>query len=138
MESVPKIVDISAVPPAKMVNPLLVPEVDKITVPYPVFRALVPFQIHQAASKYDHKKNELVKGLVAKVTEATSLAHTTLLSQKLPGSIEALEQPIGLPALVLERSQEIKSKGGSRYIENSWATLSSLSQADMRILQQVI
>ena len=76
MESVPKVADLPVIQPARMVNPVLVPEFDKISVPNPVFRALVPFKIHAAASKYDHQKNLLVKELSSKLNEATSISYT--------------------------------------------------------------
>lgn len=62
----------------------------------------------------------------------------TLSSQRLPGSIEALEQPIGLPSQVLERSEEVRRKGGSRFIENNWNTLSTFAAQDRTILTRAL
>lgn len=56
----------------------------------------------------------------------------------LPGSIEALEQPIGLPSHVLDRSNEVRGKGGSRYLTNSWETISHLSSTDQKVLKEII
>ena len=61
----------------------------------------------------------------------------TLVSLRLPGSIEALEQPTGLPTIVLERSDEVKRKGGARSIDSAWVTLTSFANEAMQILQEV-
>ena len=135
METIPK--DLPPLTPARMVNPVKIPEYNTISVQKHVFRNLVPLKIHQSASAYAYKKDTLIKNLCSKLSDATVLAHTTLASQKLPGSIEALEQPIGLPSLVLERSIEVRQKGGARSIESSWATLSNFAKQDWELLNQV-
>jgi programmed cell death 6-interacting protein len=138
MEAIPK--ELPPLPPARMVNPILVPEVKDLSnfVSRPFFRHLVPYKVHQAVSKYSYKKDMVVKGLISKLTEATTIAHTTLASQRLPASIEALEQPIGLPSLVLERSRELREKGGSRYLDASWETLMSFSNKDGSMLKEAL
>lgn len=135
METVPK--DLPPIMPARMVNPVKIPEYNIIMVPKVIFRNLVSLKIHQSASAYAFQKDNLIKSLCKKLNEATSLAYTTLASQKLPGSIEALEQPIGLPSIILERSIEVKQRGGVRSIESAWATLSKFAEQDMDLLNQV-
>lgn len=74
MEVIPK--ELEPIPPARMVNPILVPEPSSIAVSRPIFRNLVPLKIHQAASAYEYKKDTYIKGLCSKLNEATVLAHT--------------------------------------------------------------
>ncbi|KAJ3344598.1 pH-response regulator protein palA/rim20, partial [Kappamyces sp. JEL0680] len=74
METVPK--DLPPLPPARMVNPVLVPEIAAIPVQRPVFRNLVPFKVHEAASKYAYKKDVLIKNLCSKMSDATALAQS--------------------------------------------------------------
>jgi hypothetical protein len=78
MEMVPKITDLPALPLAKMVNPILVPDIDKLTgmINHVVFKNLVPMRVHQQISKYSYKKDQYVKQLCDKLREATALAHT--------------------------------------------------------------
>lgn len=76
MESVPKTADLGPLPPARMVNPIMVPELSLIPIKTPVFRTLVPLKIHQAVSKYSYKKDTFVKALVMKLNDATALAHS--------------------------------------------------------------
>ncbi|KAJ2991928.1 pH-response regulator protein palA/rim20 [Globomyces sp. JEL0801] len=134
MEMVPKQSDLTPIPPARMVNPTAVPDLKALSamITKPLFKSLVPLRIHQAASKYSFKKDNLIKSLQDKLNEATSLA------QRLPGTIEALEQPIGLPPNVLKQSEEVRNLGGPRYIDQSWATLSSFAKKDWDIVKRCL
>jgi programmed cell death 6-interacting protein len=77
METVPK--ELPQLQPARMVNPITVPDVSYIIVQRPVFLNLVPFKVHEAVSKYAYKKDTLVKNLCSKISDATALAHTYCL-----------------------------------------------------------
>ncbi|KAI8892342.1 BRO1-like domain-containing protein [Globomyces pollinis-pini] len=140
MEMVPKQSDLTPIPPARMVNPTAVPDLKALSamITKPLFKSLVPLRIHQAASKYSFKKDNLIKSLQDKLNEATSLAQSTLASLRLPGTIEALEQPIGLPPNVLKQSEEVRNLGGPRYIDQSWATLSSFAKKDWDIVKRCL
>ena len=46
----------------------------------------------------------------------------------LPGSIQAYEQPIGLPAGILKNSDEVRSHGGSQAMMENLQTLKVLAQ----------
>jgi programmed cell death 6-interacting protein len=63
--------------------------------------------------------------------------YSTLASMNLPGSIEALEQPIGLPQVVFQRSEEVRGQGGARGLQEQWDTLQSLAKQDGAILDEV-
>ncbi|KAJ3255782.1 pH-response regulator protein palA/rim20 [Boothiomyces macroporosus] len=134
MEAVPAVANLDPLPPARMVNPTPIPELSALSafITQPLFRNLVPLKIHQAASKYSYKKDQLIKSVTDKLNEGTGLA------QRLPGSIEALEQPIGLPNTVIERSKEVREKSGARGIETLWATLTKSAAQDWDILKECI
>ncbi|KAJ3272917.1 pH-response regulator protein palA/rim20 [Terramyces sp. JEL0728] len=140
MEAVPAVASLEPLPPARMVNPTPIPELSVLSafITQPLFRNLVPLKIHQAASKYSYKKDQLIKSVVDKLSEGTGLAQSILASLRLPGSIEALEQPIGLPNSVLERSKEVREKGGARGVETMWATLTKSAAQDWDILKECI
>ena len=74
METVPK--ELPQLQPARMVNPIIVPEASAINVQRQVFRNLVSLKVHEAASAYSFKKDTLIKSLCSKMADATALAHT--------------------------------------------------------------
>ncbi|MCO5573493.1 hypothetical protein L7F22_027264 [Adiantum nelumboides] len=79
----------------------------------PLFQELVPYGVHLAISVFDERKDSLVREEIElKRQELDSLATSTLQSLDLPGSLQALEQPIGLPPAVMRKSDEIRSEGG--------------------------
>ncbi|KAJ1744260.1 pH-response regulator protein palA/rim20 [Coemansia sp. RSA 1086] len=79
----------------------------------PLFKGLVPFVIHQAASLYEDRKEQLVnKDLVSAIDELTADCESVLNSLNLPHALEAIQKPIGLPPSILVGADEIRSEGG--------------------------
>ncbi|KAJ1949777.1 pH-response regulator protein palA/rim20, partial [Linderina pennispora] len=79
----------------------------------PLFKGLVPFVIHQAASLYEDRKDQLIsKDIVAVLDELTADCESVLASLNLPNALEAIQKPIGLPPSVLVGADEIRSDGG--------------------------
>eukprot|EP00842_Homolaphlyctis_polyrhiza_P001225 jgi/Hompol1/2102/HPOL_002823-RA len=140
MEIVPRPESLAPISPAKMVAPTPFPDSASLSkiVGKALFMHLVPFEVHQAASEYIAKKDTLVNNTNAKLTEATSIAFTTLASINLPGAIQALEQPIGLPESLVRRSEEVRSLGGSQALNSTWDTLMSLSNKSWSILKEAM
>lgn len=80
----------------------------------PLFRELVPYGVHVAISVFDERKDSFVREEIeVKKQELDALAASTLQSLDLPGSLQALEQPIGLPPALTRKSEEVASQGGS-------------------------
>ena len=140
MEPVPKKEALAEIVAASMVKPTAFPDAAALNslVAKPLFKYLVPFEVHQAVSEYSSKKDALSKKVSDSVTESIAVAFTTLSSLNLPAAIEALEQPIGLPANLLERSQQVRANGGANGLRNSYQTLLSLSKNDWDILKRAI
>lgn len=139
MEAVPKPELLAPVAPARMVNCSPMPSADALANigGKPFFEALVPFHIHQACSKLLAKRDSLVQKLIAQVDEANSISASTLASLKLPASILALEQPIGLPSIVLTRSQEARKSGGTQFIRSEFEKLLKLAHDARSMLDEV-
>ncbi|KAJ2388526.1 pH-response regulator protein palA/rim20, partial [Coemansia sp. RSA 2603] len=79
----------------------------------PLFRALVPFVIHQAASLYEDRKDQLVaNSLVKTLDEMTADCESVLASLNLPHALDAIQKPVGLPPAILVGADEIRSDGG--------------------------
>ncbi|KAI9500151.1 pH-response regulator protein palA/rim20 [Coemansia spiralis] len=92
----------------------------------PLFKGLVPFVIHQAASLYEDKKDQLVnKDLITSLDELTADCESVLNSLNLPNAIDAIQKPVGLPPNILVGADEIRSEGGylgiKRLLDNAAA-----------------
>eukprot|EP01137_Pigoraptor_chileana_P016237 Opistho-2@5709 len=101
-----------------------------------LFSALVPFMAHQGAEIYKERRDSLVKEITRKLDEATTMANTILASMNLPAAIEALEQPVGLPPQVLEKSKRIRNDGGIAAVMQKLDGVSSARSANLDILKE--
>ncbi|KAA8907826.1 BRO1-like domain-containing protein [Sphaerosporella brunnea] len=85
------------------------------TGPYsaPLFAKLVPFAVHLAATIYVERRDRLVNNtIVDELENLTAKLHDLLQSLNLPGSLQALEKPLGLPPGILAHAEEVKQQGG--------------------------
>ncbi|KAJ2724350.1 pH-response regulator protein palA/rim20 [Coemansia sp. Benny D115] len=93
----------------------------------PLFKGLVPFVIHQAASLYEDRKDQLVTNdLISSLDELTADCESVLSSLNLPYALEAIQKPVGLPPSILMGADEIRSEGGypglKRLLDNAFAS----------------
>ena len=116
MQSSPKFKDLDPVVGVVMVKPR---PLDKVEFE-PLFKAVVPIKVVEMTSEYDYKKDMFVKNVGQRVKDGIQLSKTSLQSMALPNSIEALEQPVGLPASVLEASKMVREKGGYKFIAGAF------------------
>lgn len=63
---------------------------------------------------------------------------SVLASLNLPGALDALEQNIGLPSSILEKSNQVKTAGGARELEQLWETLQALATTDSTLLDEAL
>ncbi|RUP46362.1 hypothetical protein BC936DRAFT_147042 [Jimgerdemannia flammicorona] len=156
LEPVPAVSSLSAIPRTEMVKPAPTTEIiDPISLmasnerssgalPHPImglplFQKLVPFAVHQAASVFVDRKERLVKEeIVARWDELTTLCYTTLQSLNLPGALQALEQPIGLPPSLLARSEEVQHEGGLHALYDMLENVKSMSMRNAEILDEAL
>lgn len=57
---------------------------------------------------------------------------------QLPGAIEALETPIGIPKTLQDKVNSIRQEGGIRLINELIETLNNLAREDTSILNEAI
>lgn len=62
---------------------------------------------------------------------------SALQSLNLPGSIQALERPAGLPPSLLKKAEEVESEGGVQRIESLLNEVQRLSRSNSKILYDV-
>lgn len=69
--------------------------------------------------------------------QALQLMTSTLQSLNLPGSIQALERPVGLPPSLLKKAEEVDAAGGTSRILHLLGEASRLSQQHTSALSEV-
>lgn len=62
---------------------------------------------------------------------------STLQSLNLPGSISALERPIGLPPSLLRKAEEVENTGGVERVLNLLDEVSRLARSNANVLSEV-
>ena len=62
---------------------------------------------------------------------------STLQSLNLPGSMQALERPVGLPPSLLRKAEEVDSAGGVDRVKGLLAEVDRLSRANSQLLSEV-
>ncbi len=74
-----------------------------------LFSKLVPFAVHMAVSIYEERRDRLVnQNIIQELEVLTEKLHEILSSLNLPGSLQALEKPLGLPGTLVQHAEEIR------------------------------
>ncbi|KXT17486.1 hypothetical protein AC579_3215 [Pseudocercospora musae] len=102
----------------------------------PLFSKLVPYSVHVAASIYADRRDRLVNNtIIAELEAMTARIHELLSSLNLPGSLQALEKPLGLPPGLASHADEVRQAGGVHRLHNTIADTEKL-KANNRVLYQ--
>jgi programmed cell death 6-interacting protein len=97
----------------------------------PLFAKLVPFAVHLAASIYEERRDRLINSSVIDELELlTTKIHDMLRSLNLPGSLQALEKPLGLPSSLLSHAEEIRQADALTRLERSFSDTAKLKSSD--------
>jgi programmed cell death 6-interacting protein len=102
-----------------------------------LFSKLVPYSVHLAASIYVDRRDRLVNGTIVEELEAlTNKIHEVLRSLNLPGSLQALEKPLGLPPGLVAHAEEIRQQDGINRLLRSMEDTKKLMYTDQAIYQE--
>ncbi|KAI9687650.1 MAG: pH-response regulator protein palA/rim20 [Bogoriella megaspora] len=97
----------------------------------PLFSKLVPYSVHVAASIYADRKDRVVNNtIIEELENLTSRLHDLLQSLNLPGSLQALEKPLGLPPTLVSHAEEIRQVDGITRIQRAVAETEKLRTSD--------
>jgi programmed cell death 6-interacting protein len=103
----------------------------------PLFTKLVPYAVHVAASIYEDRRDRLVNNSIIDELEAmTSKIRDVLKSLNLPGSLQALEKPLGLPPGLVSHAEEIRQQDGPNRLAKSIAETEKLKANDRNIYNE--
>ncbi|KAF8473871.1 BRO1-like domain-containing protein [Kalaharituber pfeilii] len=144
---------LASVPPASALAPIQKATMAKTTVPKeiteattnltptgpygaPLFAKLVPFAVHLAASIYAEKKDRLNNKLIEDLEALTVKLHDLLQSLNLPGSLQALEKPLGLPSGLLAHAEEVRQQDGLKRLLVTVEDISKLKANNKAMYQE--
>jgi programmed cell death 6-interacting protein len=100
----------------------------------PLFAKLVPYAVHVAASIYVERRDRLVnQGVIADLETMTARLRDLLSSLNLPGSLQALEKPLGLPPSLVSKAEELRQQDGLYRLKRSLEDTSKLKANDKAI-----
>nr|POE75749.1 ph-response regulator protein pala/rim20 [Quercus suber] len=102
----------------------------------PLFAKLVPYSVHVAASIYADRRDRLINNvIISELDNLTARLHEFLSSMNLPGSLQALEKPLGLPPGLASHADEIRQANGVQRLKATIADTDKL-KANTRVLYQ--
>ncbi|KAF2117598.1 BRO1-like domain-containing protein [Lophiotrema nucula] len=103
----------------------------------PLFSKLVPYSVHMAASIYVDRRDRLVNStIVEELERLTAEIHDVLRSLNLPGSLQALEKPLGIPPGLMAHAEEIRQQDGINRLHRSMEDTKKLKKSDQAIYQE--
>jgi len=103
----------------------------------PLFAKLVPYSVHVAASIYADRRDRLVNHtIIDELEDLTAKIHDVLKSLNLPGSLQALEKPLGLPPALVSHAEEIRQQDGINRLRRSIDETEKVKQSDRNIYEE--
>jgi programmed cell death 6-interacting protein len=98
-----------------------------------LFAKLVPFAVHTAVSIYEQRRDHLVNGDIVQQFEAlNSDMRDFLRDLNLPGSLQALERPLGIPNTTNMHAEELRQAEAVASMERSFRELENLRADNIR------
>lgn len=149
LEAVTPASQLAAIQPATMVKPVTPVEVvqpiahlrvsPQPAFGKPLFAELVPYGVHLAISIYDDRKDSFVRDTIGgRRDELDAIATSTLQSLNLPGSLQALEQPMGLPPSLLRKHEELAAEGGLERLQRIAHDVARIAATDRDTLAEAL
>lgn len=103
----------------------------------PLFAKLVPYSVHMAAGIYEERRDRIVNSnIISELEIFTTKIHDTLQSLNLPGSLQALEKPLGLPQSILSHAEELRQADALTRIQRSFSDTAKLKASDEAVFAE--
>ena len=103
----------------------------------PLFAKLVPYAVHKAANIYVERRDRIVhQSIIADLEAMTARLREHLQSLNLPGSLQALEKPLGLPASLLSKAEELHQQDATHRLSRSMEETAKVKANDQNIFDE--
>lgn len=103
----------------------------------PLFSKLVPYSVHVAVSIYEERRDRLVnQNIIQELEVLNEKLHEILSSLNLPGSLQALEKPLGLPGTLVQHAEEIRQADALNRVQRSFADIDKLRASNRAIFDE--
>ena len=103
----------------------------------PLFTKLVPYAVHLAGAIYEDRRNRMVNAQVVGALEELTTGMRALMNElDLPGSIQAIEKPLGLPPSLVAQAEEIRQQGGPARLRKAIQESEQLRASDRAVFEQ--
>lgn len=110
---------------------------DKGPLGQPLFAKLVPYAVHIAASIYSDRRDRLVnESLIGELESMTDKLRDLLTSLNLPGSLQALEKPLGLPPSLVSHAEEMRQQDGLNRLRRSVEDTAKVKSNDRSVYNE--
>lgn len=103
----------------------------------PLFSKLVPYSVHVAVSIYEERRDRLVnQNIIQELEVLNEKLHEILSSLNLPGSLQALEKPLGLPGTLVQHAEEIRQADALSRIQRSFVDIDKLRSSNRATFEE--
>ncbi|RVD89272.1 uncharacterized protein DFL_000288 [Arthrobotrys flagrans] len=143
---VPSKAELAVLQRASMVKPIVPKEITEASAKLvaggeygpPLFQNLVPFAVHMAGSIYVERRDRAVNNIIEELETLTVQLRETLQSLNLPGSLEALEKPLGLPPGLMAHVQEVRQAGGVEGLLRAYDDVTKIKSNDKAVYEECV
>ncbi|KAF3934762.1 Rhophilin-2 [Dactylellina cionopaga] len=104
----------------------------------PLFQNLVPFAVHIAGSIYVERRDRAVNNIIDELETITVQLREALQSLSLPGSLEALEKPLGLPPGLMAHVEGVRQSGGVEGLLRAYDDVAKIKANDKAVYEECI
>lgn len=101
---------VKCTPPVELAKPIEFLTKDKLGLP--LFVKLTPFAFLQALVLYSQESDKIISTIETQLKNCTNSKNQALVDMALPGSLDSVEKPKGIPADIIAHSDQIKSERG--------------------------
>ena len=102
----------------------------------PLFERLVPYAVHFAATIYSERRNRIVNTQIIDQLEALNIQTLEVLqSLNLPGSLQVLDKPLGVPGTLVHQAEDIKQAEGLHRIRRTIRETARTREEDVAVYQ---
>ena len=102
-----------------------------------LFSRLVPFSVHVAISIYEDRRDQMVNNqIIQQLENLNDSIHSLFEQLGIPGSLQAIEKPIGLPQSLVQHAEEIRQADAVERVRRSFADIDKLRSNDLAIFEE--